>query len=429
MIRKIQMALAALAVAACGGASDAPVEPEQAAVPPAARTPATPAEIHDRLMVLDSHLDTPANFHDHTYSIVADNPTKLGSVQVDLPKMKRGGLDGGFWVIYTPQGPLTPEDYETNYKAAMVRADEIHAIEAEHGADFEIATRASDAIRIVSEGKRVMYISIENSYPLGTDLANVERFYDRGVRLIGPVHFRDNQFADSATDLEIDSHGGLSELGEGLVREANRLGIVLDGSHAGDDAVRDMMDISTTPILLTHTGVKAIYDHPRNIDDELLRELAADGGVIQINAYGGYLEALQPSAERAAAIAALEAEYEGQEFSDMDEATQKEARAKMDVINAEFPAPRSTFEKFMEHMLYALEIVGVEHVGMGADWDGGGGVTGMEDVSLLPKVTERLLAEGYSEADLEKIWSGNMLRLLADAEAASEIAQILEQQP
>jgi membrane dipeptidase len=417
MIRKIQMALAALAVAACGGASDAPVEPEQAAVPPAARTPATPAEIHDRLMVLDSHLDTPANFHDHTYSIVADNPTKLGSVQVDLPKMKRGGLDGGFWVIYTPQGPLTPEDYETNYKAAMVRADEIHAIEAEHGADFEIATRASDAIRIVSEGKRVMYISIENSYPLGTDLANVERFYDRGVRLIGPVHFRDNQFADSATDLEIDSHGGLSELGEGLVREANRLGIVLDGSHAGDDAVRDMMDISTTPILLTHTGVKAIYDHPRNIDDELLRELAADGGVIQINAYGGYLEALQPSAERAAAIAALEAEYEGQEFSDMDEATQKEARAKMDVINAEFPAPRSTFEKFMEHMLYALEIVGVEHVGMGADWDGGGGVTGMEDVSLLPKVTERLLAEGYSEADLEKIWSGNMLRLLAVAEA------------
>ena len=362
-------------------------------------------------------MDTPANFHDHTYSIVADNPTKLGSVQVDLPKMKRGGLDGGFWVIYTPQGPLTPEDYETNYKAAMVRADEIHAIEAEHGADFEIATRASDAIRIVSEGKRVMYISIENSYPLGTDLANVERFYDRGVRLIGPVHFRDNQFADSATDLEIDSHGGLSELGEGLVREANRLGIVLDGSHAGDDAVRDMMDISTTPILLTHTGVKAIYDHPRNIDDELLRELAADGGVIQINAYGGYLEALQPSAERAAAIAALEAEYEGQEFSDMDEATQKEARAKMDVINAEFPAPRSTFEKFMEHMLYALEIVGVEHVGMGADWDGGGGVTGMEDVSLLPKVTERLLAEGYSEADLEKIWSGNMLRLLAVAEA------------
>lgn len=407
---------AAIVLASCNGPGD-PVSDEPSATD-TTETSASPAEIHERLMVFDSHLDTPANFSNADYSLIADNPSVLGRVQVDLPKMQRGGLDGGFWVIYTAQGPLTDDAYVAAYDAAMTRMQEIHDAADAHSEHFEIATRTEDAARIVADGKRVMYISMENSYPIGLDLANIEKFYDRGLRMIGPVHFRDNQFADSATDLTTVSYGGLSELGEALVLEANRLGMVVDGSHAGDDTVRDIMELSTTPIILTHTGVKAIYDHPRNIDDQLLREIADDGGVIQINGLGSYLEELTPSPERAAALEDLGEQMGGRAFGDLSPTEQEKFGTMRRQIDVDYPAPRSTFEKFMEHLLHALEVVGPDHVGLGADWDGGGGVTGMEDVSSLPKVTEALLNAGYTEEDLGKIWSGNMLRLLAAAEEA-----------
>lgn len=407
---------AALIVTACGGPAGTTTE----TAPEPVADVKTSAEIHEGLLVLDSHLDTPANFRNEDFSLIADNPSVLGRVQVDLPKMQRGGLDGGFWVIYTAQGPLTDGAYAAAYAAAMTRMQDIRTAAETYPDDFEIALTASDAERIVSGGKRVMYISMENSYPIGLDLANIETFYDFGLRMIGPVHFRDNQFADSATDLSVDSYGGLSELGEGLVREANRLGMVVDGSHAGDDTVRDIMTISTTPIILTHTGAKAIFDHPRNVDDELLKEIADDGGVIQINGLGSYLEELVPSAERAAALAELTAEANGREFGDLSDEEQAEFMAKRQIVNATYPAPLSTFEKFMEHLLHALSVVGPDHIGMGADWDGGGGVEGMEDVSYLPKVTAALLEAGYTEEDLAKIWGGNMLRLVSTAEAEKE---------
>jgi membrane dipeptidase len=383
--------------------------------------PESAAQLHERLLVLDSHLDTPANLSKPGFDIMADNPSVLGSVQVDLPKMTRGGLDGGFWVIFMPQGPVDEASFEAARTAALTRSDEILTMVSDHPESFELAYTSEDAARIAATGKRIVYQSIENSYPIGTDLSLVKTFYDRGVRFIGPVHFRDNQFADSATDLSASDFGGLSPLGEDLVREANRLGMVLDGSHAADSTVDDMIALSTTPLILTHTGVKAVYDHPRNIGDDLLRKIADDGGVIQINAYGGYLEALSPTPERQAALDELQTEFEGISPITADAETRERYMARMDEVDASFPPPRSTFEKFMEHMNHALEVVGPDHIGMGADWDGGGGVEGMEDVSFLPKVTERLLAEGYSEADIQKIWSGNMLRMLQQAEAAKEI--------
>jgi len=401
------------ALTACSPKAPAPAE----SVP----EPESAAQLHERLLVLDSHLDTPANLSKPGFDIMADNPSVLGSVQVDLPKMTRGGLDGGFWVIFMPQGPLDEASFEAARTAALTRSDEILTMVSDHPESFELAYTSEDAARIAATGKRIVYQSIENSYPIGTDLSLVKTFYDRGVRFIGPVHFRDNQFADSATDLSASDFGGLSPLGEDLVREANRLGMVLDGSHAADSTVDDMIALSTTPLILTHTGVKAVYDHPRNISDDLLRKIADDGGVIQINAYGGYLEALSPTPERQAALDELQTEFEGISPITADAETRERYMARMDEVDASFPPPRSTFEKFMEHMNHALEVVGPDHIGMGADWDGGGGVEGMEDVSFLPKVTERLLAEGYSEADIQKIWSGNMLRMLQQAEAGKEI--------
>jgi membrane dipeptidase len=412
---KIAMtSILALALVACSQQkAPAPAEPETVAAPK------TAAEIHDEMLVLDTHLDTPANFSKADFDIMADNPSVLGSVQVDLPKMNRGGLDGGFWVTFTPQGPMDPASYEAAKQAALTRNQEIHDMVAAHPESFELAYTSEDAARIAATGKKVVYMSIENSYPLGTDIGMVEEFYNRGVRMIGPVHFRDNQFADSATDLGANDYGGLSPLGVELIKEANRLGMMVDGSHASDSTVDDIIELSTTPIMLSHTGVKAVYDHPRNIDDDLMRKVADDGGVIQINAYGGYLEQLTPTPERQAALDEMQKEFEGISPATADAETRDRYIAKMEEIDAQFPAPRSTFEKFLEHMNHALEVVGPDHVGMGADWDGGGGVVGMEDVSFLPKVTEALLAEGYSEEDIQKIWSGNMLKLMKQVEDAA----------
>jgi membrane dipeptidase len=406
-------ALALLGACAPKAADPAPAEPAEVAA-------ATPAEIHERLMVLDSHLDTPANLSKPDFDIMADNPSVIGEVQVDLPKMTRGGLDGGFWVIFTPQGPLTDEAYEAAFAGALERQDEILAMVAAHPESFELAYSADDAERIAASGKRVVLQSIENSYPLKLDISNLKTFYDKGVRMVGLIHFRDNQFGGSATDFTSPDSKGLTDLGKELVREANRLGMVVDGSHSSDASVKDMIEISTTPVILTHTGLKSVYDHPRNISDEFLKEIAAQGGVIQINAYSGYLEQLEDSPERRAALEGLKAEFDGVDPFSADDDTKARYFARMQEISEEFPPPRSSFEKFMEHMLRALELVGPDHVGMGADWDGGGGVTGMEDVSFLPKVTERLLAEGYTEEDLAKIWGGNLMRVLRQAEAAKE---------
>lgn len=373
--------------------------------------------LHDRLMVLDSHLDTPAYFHGGDYVFSDRGSWSEDGTNVDLPRMNEGGLDGGFWVIYTGQGPLTRESYAAARTSALMRQAAIREFAARYADEVELAFRAEDAARIHAAGKKIVYQSIENAYPLGEDIDLMQTLYVGGVRMISPAHFRNNQFADSATDVS-PAYDGLSPLGEELVREANRLGMILDGSHAADTTVYDMIALSTTPIILSHSGPRGVYDHPRNVPDELLIALADSGGVIQVNGLGSYLEKLVPSPERAAALAALETEFGGSLY-DLSPAQQQAYRAARDVLNAQFPPPRSSFETFMTHLLYTLELVGPDHVGLGADWDGGGGVDGMEDVSQLPKVTARLLEAGYTAEDLEKIWGGNMIRLLQAAESES----------
>ena len=400
---------AALALSAC------------ASTPP--QTPALSAEraLHERLLVLDTHLDTPALLSQPGFDITARHDARLDNSSVDLPRMIEGGLDGGFWVIYTPQGPRTDVGHANARDAALIRATEIHEMLAANADAFTLALKAEDVAPIAATGKRISFISMENSYPLGHDLTLMETFYKLGVRMMGPVHFANNELADSSTDPNGPEWGGLSPFGEEFVHEANRLGVLLDGSHAADTTVRDMLRLSATPIILSHTGVRALYDHPRNIDDDLLRELAAHGGVIQINAYGSYMADLPPTPERDAALAELEAQ------NITDPAQLREARRR---INEQYPRSYATFETYMSQVLHALEIVGPDHVGFGADWDGGGGVEGMEDVAALPRITERLIAEGYSEEDLAKMWSGNILRLMRAVEdyaaAQSEETATLE---
>lgn len=381
-----------------------------AACAPATKTadPVDAAALHEKLLVLDTHLDTPANFGRPGWDIAQRHTMADDMTQVDLPRMKQGGLDGGFWVIYTEQGPLTAKGFADAKAFALKRADEIAAVVAKNPDKMALATTADDAERIAASGKVIVYQSIENSYPLGEDLSLLGEFYRRGVRMAGPVHSADNQFADSTTGKA--RWGGLSPLGKQWVAEMNRLGMVIDASHSSDAAFDQMLALSKTPIILSHSGPKAANDHPRNLDDGRIKALAAKGGVVQINSI--FLAPLNSTPERDA----LDARKE--KLSTMTPEEQRKLAAEYAALDAKAPFQDASFENFMASMLHVLKLIGPDHVGLGADWDGGGGVKGMEDVSLLPKVTARLLKEGYSETDIAKIMGGNTLRLLRTAEAA-----------
>lgn len=374
-------------------------------------------QLHQKLLTLDSHLDTPASLDLPGWSIEEGHEVHGDYTQVDLPRMKKGGLDGGFWAIYTGQGPVTIEGFRKARDFAILRGLSIRNMVAADPANFALALEAKDVAPIAAAGKRVVYLSIENAYPLGEDVTLLKTFYDIGVRVSGFAHFAHNQFADSSTDPSGKPRfGGLSPLGKELLKEMNRLGIVPDASHSSDQVLDDLLALSTTPIILTHSGCKAIYGHPRNIDDDHLKALAAKGGVIQMNAYGTYLRASKPNPQRQEALKALFGQL--REDAKLSPEKRAELLAKRQEIDRLYPdTDRPTFDDFMAHMLHALKVVGPDHVGVGADWDGGGGVVGMEDVVDLPKITAALLKAGYSEADIQKIWSGNVLRVLAANEA------------
>lgn len=358
------------------------------------------------LLTLDTHLDTPLHFGRAGWDITLRHSMEDDLSQVDYPRMVAGGLDGGFFVIYTPQGPLDRQGFAGARDWALARAVHIREMVAAHPDKFALALRADDAASIKESGKRFVFQSLENSYPLGDDLSLLQTFYRLGVRMAGPVHFGVNQFADSATDKP--RWGGLSELGKNWVREMNRLGMVIDASHASDQVFDQLLVLSKTPIILSHSGCKAVFDHPRNLDDARIRRLAAAGGVIQINSV--YLQARARSPQmdqiedRLEVIDQLSLDQQAQLIADYRRAVASDSR------------PRANFDLFMANLLHALQIAGVDHVGIGADWDGGGGVEGMEDVADLPKVTASLKQAGYKDADIAKIWGDNALRLLRGAE-------------
>lgn len=389
--------LIALALAACAGSGEQGAAPETASA----------AAIHARLLTLDTHLDTPTHFARPGWNLADRHELATDVAQVDLPRMAEGGLDGGFFVIYTPQGELTEQGYAEALAFARRRQREILTEITDNRAAIELITTAEGAIRADAAGRRFAFQSIENSYPLGEDITLLREFHTNGVRMAGPVHSRTNQFADSTTGEP--RWGGLSPLGYELIAEMNRLGIVVDGSHSSDATFDDLIGASATPIILSHSGPKWAFDHPRNIDDARIRRLAQSGGVIAVNSI--FLAPLVDTPERDAIdarldrLAGMTPEEQAATVRDLRELDQRQTYT------------ASTFEQFMASLLHLIEVAGVDHVAFGADWDGGGGVEGMRDITALPRITERLLAAGYSEADIEKMWSGNVLRLLRQAEA------------
>ena len=378
--------------------------------------PQSQLKTHDDMLALDSHLDTPLVLDRAGFDISHRHDWMQDYAQVDLPRMKEGGLDGGFWVIYTAQGPLTEQGYAKALAHARQRSVVIDEMVRNLSDDFALALQADEAARIAASGKRVVYKSIENAYPLGTNIDLLDEFYAAGVRMVGLVHSRNNQFADSSTDKAGQKWGGLSPLGRALIKRANALGMIVDLSHAHDEALAQAIALSTTPIILSHSGAAHLYEHPRNVPDALLKKLAQSGGVIQINSLSGYLRDLNTDPRRLPEFIGLYRKYQNA-TGGMRE-NHKAFIADRRALDEKYPPDYAELSDVMDHIFHALALMGPDHVGIGLDWDGGGGVNGLQDVSDLPKITEALRAASVSTQTIEKIWSGNMLRLLRLAEAA-----------
>lgn len=376
------------------------------AIQSASRVPAKIDDEHRQLLTLDTHLDTAVHFGRPGWSFAERHDVASDLAQVDIPRMASGTLDGGFFAIFTEQGALTPEGYGAALKFALERSARIDATIALHRDQIGAARSAADARRLHREGKLIAFKSIENSYPIGEDLSLMADFYRQGARLASPVHTTNNQFADSSTDTA--RWNGLSPLGRAWVGEMNRLGMVIDASHASDAALDQMMDLSATPLILSHSGSKAFFDHPRNVDDNRLRKLAASGGAICFTPI--YLSKMQMGPERAALFDEID------HLARYSPARQLDVARRWRALDAASPLWSATFEDYMASLLHTISVAGVDHVCFGADFDGGGEIAGMEDVTALPKISARLRQAGYTNEDLAKMWSGNVLRIMETAQ-------------
>lgn len=301
--------------------------------------------LQKRLVTLDSHLDTPANLERGDFDVMQGHAGNRLS-QVDYPRMLEGALDGGFWAVYTGQGNRSAAAHLDDRDAGLQRLMKIHNLLAAQPQRFALATTPADAARIKAAGKRVVYISMENASPLVADPSLLRFYYAQGLRLMSTVHFLNNEFADSATDPKGAEWKGLSPAGKQLVQQA--LGIVIDQSHASDAVFDQLIALSPVPIVLSHSGARAVYNHPRNIDDARLKVLAAHGGVIQVNSYGGYLIDSGASPERKAAEKALADQYGGWEHLKMSDGTALSEALK--ALDARYPVKRATEEDFFAHL-------------------------------------------------------------------------------
>ncbi len=403
-------------VAGCGDAPEEPTpETEEEMV-------ARALEIHKRVLTLDTHIDIP-----FTYATEGFDPGgSIPDLQVDYPRMIEGGLDAGFFIVYYGQTARDEEGYAAAKEGAQTKFDAIHRAVSEHSDVIGLAQTAADVERIHADGKLVALIGIENGFVIGTDLSLLETYRELGARYVTLAHNGHNDICDSTNpraDLgdADEEHGGLSDFGRDVIREMNRLGILVDVSHVSKKSMMQAAELSAAPIIASHSSTKALADVTRNMDDEQLQALAANGGVIQIVALRSFVKTDSP--EKAAATAAAMAEFGVSSFAEaaaLEEAERQALRARVAEVSAQFPV---TVADFVDHIDHAISVIGLDHVAISSDFDGGGGVDGWDDASETPNVTVELVRRGYTEAQIAQLWSGNTLRIMREAERVAEEMQ------
>ena len=375
-------------------------------------------ELHDRILTLDSHADTPLRLMEPGFDLAErHDPHETGS-KLDYPRMIEGGLDAVFFAAFVAQGIRDDDGHTRARELALQMLDAVWASAEKNSDIVGIALNPEDAALLEAEGRRAIYLSIENGYPIGNDLKNVELFYNKGVRYVTLVHSTNNDLADSATDSGGPEHGGISPLGASVVEEMNRLGIMVDVSHGSDETFYDAIELSKAPIIATHSNARTVTDHPRNMSDDMLRLIAKNGGVVQLTMLSDYLRKAPENPERDSALESLRASLKPS--NEMTEDERKLARDQLRKIRAQYPDPLATVKNAVDHIDHIVRIAGIDHVGIGCDFDGGGGIDGVFDVSEVMNITIELAQRGYSEQDIEKIWSGNILRVFAEVQAVAE---------
>ncbi len=377
-------------------------------------------ELHDRVLTVDTHADTPSRLLREDWDIGErhESTGRRGS-KIDLPRMIEGGLDAEFFAVFVGQGERNPERYVSAKESAFQVIDAIHKMCGDYPELVALAASPKDAYRIEKEGRRAAFIGMENGYPIGRDLSLIEKYYDRGVRYITLCHSGDNDICDSSTDRDSPEDSGLSEFGKEVVAECNRLGIMVDVSHASEKSFFDIITTTSAPIIASHSSVRALCDHPRNLTDEQLKALAENGGVIQICFVSSFVKEQPPNPEREAALEALREKY-GSRRDIQDEATRAKVMEAYEEIFERYPGEKATLKELADHIDHVVSLIGVDHVGIGTDFDGGGGVEGCNDVSEMPNLTAELLRRGYSEEDIQKIWGGNIMRVFSRVIEVSE---------
>ena len=371
--------------------------------------------IHERVITLDTHVDIdPRNF-----TATPPNYTQAIDTQVNLPKMEKGGLDAAFFIVYVGQGPLTPAGYDKAYKDAVAKFEAIHRLtETIAPQRIGLARTAAEVRAIAASGRKVALIGVENAYPIGTDLSRIREFFERGGRYMSLAHNGHSQLADSNTG-ERDGwkYNGLSDLGKQAIAELNRVGFMIDVSHPSKQSNLQAIALSKAPVIASHSGARALANHSRNLDDEELAAIRKNGGVVQAVAFDGYVKIKPPDTPaRAAAVAALRKSLPPGGMAAMTTEQRTAFRAGMAEINRKHPQPRATVADFVDHIDYLVKTLGIDHVGISSDFDGGGGIDGWSSAEETFNVTLELVRRGYTEEQIGKLWSGNLLRVMDEVQ-------------
>ncbi|MBW8333053.1 MAG: dipeptidase [Prolixibacteraceae bacterium] len=364
--------------------------------------------IHDKCLTVDTHCDTPMQMIKPGFNI--RNEHKAPKSRVDLPRMKSGGLDAMFFAAFTGQKPRTEENYAKAYSITNQMIDSLHSMVRYNSDLATLALSADDLAQIEKTGKRAVYIGIENGFPLAKDITRVEEYYKKGVRYITLCHSYHNDICDSSSDAKPAEHNGVSDFGKQVIAEMNRLGMMVDVSHVSDKSFFDAVELSKAPVIASHSSVRAVAKHNRNMTDEMIKKLAEKDGVIQICLLDDYIKEPDTTSVKFRRMKQVMKKYrEG--AGKMSDAERDALSKEWEEVGAMDPENLPTVKNLVDHIDHVKNLVGIDYVGIGSDFDGGGGLRDCADVSQFPNITRELLLRGYSEKEIRKIWGGNLLRV------------------
>ena len=375
------------------------------------------SRIHAKILTIDTHCDTPLMLTRDGFDIGQRNDPSRRGGRVDFIRMQEGGMDAMFFAVFVGQGERSPEGNERAKERAFNVLEGIYNATETYPELARVGTEPEDAYANEKEGLRTVYLGMENGYPIGNDLELIETFYNRGIRYITLAHTSNNDICDSSTDRNGPEHNGLSSFGEEVVQEMNRLGMIIDVSHISDSAFYDVLRLSKAPIMASHSCARALCDNPRNLSDEMLINLAENGGVLQMCILSDYLKTPEPNPERDSAFAALRQKYS--RYDVMSEDERRQVREEWFAIDQKYPAKLATVKDVVDHIDHVVKVAGIDHIGIGTDFDGGGGVEGCYDVSQMGNITLELVKRGYTEKEIRKIWGGNFMRVFREVEKAA----------